>query len=90
MNPVAVRLTHAVMIVAALAAIVIAAPVKSQPEVVVLPQVTVTGHRATLAATPDVVMLPKVMVTGRRAADDGQPVFADRRDAPKPLLVALR
>lgn len=67
MNTAATRLTHAVMIVAALAAIVIVAPVQAAPaqEVVVLPQVTVTAKRANLAPAP-LVRMPKVTVTARR------------------------
>jgi hypothetical protein len=67
MNTAATRLTHAVMIVAALAAIVIAAPVQSAPAsgVVVMPQVTVTAKRANFAPAA-VVRMPTVTVTSRR------------------------
>lgn len=88
------RLTHAVMIVAALAAIAIVAPMQAAPAqaqaVVEMPRVTVIGSRANLA--PATAQLPLVTVIGRRA-DPAAPMQAkrdDTRPAPAALLVAMK
>lgn len=95
MTPAATRLTHAVMIVAALAAIVIVAPLQAAPApsqqtaVVVLPTVAVTARRANFAPAP-VVQMPKVTVTGRRLerSDGMQARRDDARPSPAALTVA--
>ncbi|HEX6706623.1 MAG TPA: hypothetical protein VF169_17825 [Albitalea sp.] len=77
------RLTHAVMIAAALAAVFMARGVQAaEPQVVVLPKVMVTGHRA------QVVRLPMVMVTGHRVESDT--AQARRDEVRRPTLVASR
>ena len=94
MNTATTRLTHAVMIVAALAAIVIVAPVQAapaQPQVTIqLPMVTVIGKRANLA--PATASLPMVTITGRRLekADVQQARRNDARPMPAALLVAMK
>ena len=85
------RLTHAVMIVAALAAIVIVAPLQAAPAkapaeaaVVSLPRVTVTGKRANFAP-PQVVQMPKVTITGHRL--DRHDTLQARRAEQRPAQV---
>jgi hypothetical protein len=89
MNTATTRLTHAVMIVAALAAIVIVAPVQAAPAqapaVIEMPLVTVTGKRANFA--PAVASLPTVTITGRRL-ERSEPVQAKRDDA-RPATAAV-
>jgi hypothetical protein len=89
MNTAATRLTHAVMIVAALAAIVIVAPLQAAPvqapAVVTLPMVTVTAKRANFAPA-QVVQMPKVTVTGRRL--DRNDTLQARRDESRPARIA--
>lgn len=89
MNTATTRLTHAVMIVAALAAIVIVAPVQAAPAqppaVIEMPLVTVTGKRANLA--PATARLPMVTITGRRP--DKAETQQARRDDTRPMAAAL-
>jgi hypothetical protein len=94
MNANATRLIHAVMIVAALAAVVIAMPAHAAPakgaEVVVLPRVVVTGKH--VEATQATITLPRVVVTGRRT-DAAGAMQARRDDAQAKrttTLVAMR
>lgn len=80
------RLTHAVMIVAALAAIVIAMPVHAQPTPpVVMPRVEVVGHRV---APAPVVQLPRVVITGRRL--DSNDTRQAQREARPPVQPATQ
>jgi hypothetical protein len=94
MNTATTRLTHAVMIVAALAAIVIVAPVQAapaQPQATIqMPLVTVTGKRANLA--PATARLPMVTITGRRLdkADSQLARRDDTRPVPAAVLVAMK
>ena len=96
MNTTATRLTHTVMIAAALAAgfmvqqaragqasPAVAASVQST-KVVVLPRVVVTGHRM---QPMQVVMLPRVEVTGKHV--DATETRQARSDKPA-VLVAMR
>ncbi|HJV62745.1 MAG TPA: hypothetical protein VJ743_17490 [Albitalea sp.] len=81
------RLTHAVMIVAALAAIVIAMPVHAQPTppMVVMPRVEVVGQRV---APAPVVQLPRVVITGRRL--DSNDTRQAQREARPPVQPATQ
>lgn len=85
------RLTHTVMIAAALAALFMsasaqAAPADSTP-VVTLPRVVVTGKRAPAAPAAQAVQLPRVVVTGRRA--DSRDTHQARRDDAASTAVVL-
>jgi len=98
MNTTATRLTHTVMIAAALAAFVMIQPAKAAPAVdatavsgtsaaiVMLPRVTITAKR--VQAT-EIVHLPRVMVTAKRA-DSNELMQARKEAAPAAMLVALR
>lgn len=79
------RLTHVVMIAAALAACVMAQGALAAPavdpkaaEVVVLPRVEITGKRVALEAAQPVVHLPRVTITARRL-DATDPMQAEAR-----------
>jgi hypothetical protein len=97
MNTTANRLTHAVMIAAALAACFMAqqtraaqaapAPAAVAPatKVVMLPKVVVTGKRV---QPMQVVYLPRVEVTGKHVADSRDTMQA-KKDG-KAVLVAMR
>jgi hypothetical protein len=89
------RLTHTVMIAAALAALFMSASAQAAPadssQVVTLPRVVVTGKRAPAAPAAQVVQLPRVVVTGRRAdSRDTQQARRDEMRAPAVVLIARR
>ena len=94
------RLTHVVMIAAALAACVMAQGALAAPavdpkaaEVVMLPRVEVIGRRAVVQpAARQVVHLPRVTITARRM-DATDPMQAEARKTDGKLagqLVAMR
>ena len=94
------RLTHVVMIAAALAACVMAQGALAAPavdpkaaEVVVLPRVEVIGKRvAVQPAAQQVVHLPRVTITARRldATDPVQARVRKNEGTVSPQLVAMR
>jgi hypothetical protein len=94
MNTTTTRPTHAVMIAAALAALLMTRSVQAAPagelQVVTLPRVMVTGQREHFAPA-QVVRLPRVMVTGHRI-DSADPVQAHQNQAParRVVIVASR
>lgn len=89
MNATANRLTHAVMIAAALAACFMVQQARAADaataKVVMLPKVMVTGKRVQPA---QVVYLQRVEVTGKRAADSRDTLQAGKDG--KDVLVAMR
>lgn len=94
MNTIATaRLTHAVMLAAALAAMFIVGSAHAAPAdtttVVRLPRVVVTGQRAAAAQPAKAVQLPRVVVSGRRVDNSRDAPQARRDEAVKPAVVLV-